>query len=201
MVQLGSMKLKNPIVASSGAMGFGRGYQWQAPLYKRDLIEPAILGAVITKTLTKNYRAGNWKGWNFWQVLWPIRKGWINAIGLTNPGIDQFLESEYQKVYAGNLIVSIADLMAGGVVSMAEKLEDYKMLGIELNISCPNAASWVDWWSQTALIRNIFRTIRSATSHPLIVKIGYFESEPRKRVAEALVTAEVDAVDMVNSKK
>jgi len=199
LIKLGRIELKNPIIASSGALGFGRGYFWERPLLWAGLIKPEALGAVITKTITQQPRIGNWKGWNPWQVLQPIDKGWVNNYGLTNKGIDWFLKSEYKKAFTNNLIVSINDYTPRAMVNMVKKLDRYPVLGIELNISCPNTGVWTSLQSQAALIKILFKSCRLLTSHPLIVKIGYLTDEQRKIIARTLIEVKADAVDMINT--
>jgi len=197
MVTLGRMTLANPIVAASGALGFGRGYWWDRPLIYAGIIEPDSVGAVITKTLTSMRRVGNWKGWNPWQVLWPLRGGWVNAFGLTNGGLDWFIMNEYAQTHHDNLIVSITDPDPANIISMVRRLDRLDILAIEINLSCPNTPEWVCLQCEANITRELFSRARQETRHPLIAKIGYLPATQRERIAEALDTA--DAVDMINT--
>src|SRR4051812_31425637 len=84
-VQLGPLALKNPIVAAAGTFGYGSEFEGFFDL--RDL------GAIIVKTLTLKPRAGN-----------PAPRvvetpgGMLNAVGLQNIGIDEFLRDKWPSV-------------------------------------------------------------------------------------------------------
>ena len=70
-----------------------------------------------------------------WRVLTTLKKyrfGWLNNVGLRNPGIDKLRDRP--------VIVSIAALEEGDWDVLLDKLSSYKrILGVEFNISCPNA--------------------------------------------------------------
>jgi dihydroorotate dehydrogenase (NAD+) catalytic subunit len=191
--------MANPIVASSGALGFGNGYWWDKPLITTGIIKPECLGAVITKTLTLEPWRGNWRGWNLWQVLRPIRGGWVNAVGLTNKGLEWFMSNEYPAVNHSNLIVSITDPEPQRIISMVGKLNKLEMMAIEINLSCPNTPQWADLQRSPKTVQGIFSKVRHLSRHPLVAKIGYLPVPEREQIAEALTVAGVDAVDMINT--
>lgn len=60
MVDLNGIKLKNRFLASAGALGYGLGWPWERSLIKLGLVDPAIYGAIVTKTLTNVPRIGNY---------------------------------------------------------------------------------------------------------------------------------------------
>ncbi|MFH0805182.1 MAG: HisA/HisF-related TIM barrel protein [Patescibacteria group bacterium] len=199
MVTLNSLTLENPIVASSGALAFGRGYRWDWPLVRCGVIRPSRIGAVVTKTLTADSWAGNWRGWNQWQVLRPLRGGWVNAFGLTNRGLRWFVEREYLHVYYRNLIVSITDPNPQRIPEMVALLNQVDILAVEVNLSCPNTPQWVDLQRRWMLTRDVLVKSRQVTRHPLVVKIGYLTEAERDGVASACWSADVDAIAMINS--
>jgi dihydroorotate dehydrogenase (NAD+) catalytic subunit len=199
VVKLGRLLINNPIIASSGALGFGRGYVWERPLIFAGFIRPIELGAVITKTLTANRCVGNWRGWNPWQVLWPIRQGWVNALGITNRGLEWFISHEYPQVYRQNLIVSITDPDPLQIVKMVERLNSLDVLAVEINLSCPNTLGWIDLQRSPEVISEIFKQASLVSGHPLIAKIGYLAVPERERLSDALSRTNLDAIDMINS--
>ncbi|MFZ6036221.1 MAG: dihydroorotate dehydrogenase [Patescibacteria group bacterium] len=199
MITMGRLTLPNPIIASSGALGFGQAYWWDRPLVWAGLVRPEQLGAYITKTLTSQPRVGNWRGWNPWQVLWPLEGGWVNALGLTNPGLEWFIAQQYPYLNGGRCIVSISDPDPVSLPMMAASLAPLRIAGIEVNISCPNTPEWKNMQADPEYLRLILRAIRQESNHPLIVKISYLELSQRRAVAEALNEAGIDAVDMINT--
>lgn len=199
MFNLGSMQMQNPIVASSGALAFGRAHGWERPLITMGIIKPEIIGAIITKTLTLNPRVGNYKGWNPWQVLSPIKGGWVNAFGLTNRGIDWFVQSEYPQVNHHNLVVSISGEGPENIIAMVKKLNALDVLGIEINLSCPNTPDWIKWQDNFELTRQTLVTAKVLSKHPILVKIGYLNEPGRKEFKKILEFSGIDAVDMINT--
>ncbi len=199
MLNLGSMQMQNPIVASSGALAYGRAYGWERPLITMGIIKPEIIGAVITKTLTLNPRIGNYKGWNPWQVLSPIRGGWVNAFGLTNPGIDWFINLEYPLINKSNLIVSISGEKPEHLIAMIRKLNKLDLLGVEINLSCPNTPDWVKWQEDFDLTRKTLVSALELSKHPIIVKIGYQHEKNRREFKNIFEFAGINAVDMINT--
>ena len=199
MIRLGSLQIANPIVASSGALAYGRAYGWERPLITAGIIKPQIIGAVITKSLTLHPRIGNYKGWNPWQVLSPIKGGWVNAFGLTNPGIDWFIQSEYPQIYHHNLVVSIYGENSENLIAMVKKLNGIKCLAVEINLSCPNTKNCALWQHDFELTRKTMMAAKLSSNHPIIAKIGYLDEKSRVEINKAFETAGIDAVDMINT--
>ena len=96
-VNIGGLKLKNPVMTASGTYGFGREYSEYYDLSK--------LGAVVVKGLTLQPREGN-------KVprIAETPAGMLNSVGLQNPGIEAFLEQElpYLRKYDTAVIANIA---------------------------------------------------------------------------------------------
>jgi len=199
MVKLGRIQIKNPIVASSGALAFGRGYGWERPLVKLGIIKPNLLGAVITKTLTYKPWAGNYRGWNPWQVLKPLKSGWVNAFGLTNHGINWFIANEFPHYNFNNLIVSITDPEPGNIVKMLRELNNVDIMAVEINLSCPNTPAWVGLQCAGKITQQLLTAAREVSKHPIIAKIGFLTTDDRKQLSEVLCKSNVDAVDMINT--
>src|ERR1700747_1672594 len=94
---LGPLTLKNPILVAAGTFGYGLEFQ--------EFFDLGLLGGLITKTLTLKPRTGN-----------PSRRvvetpsGMLNAVGLQNIGVEEFLRSKWSGLAALNIpiIVSIA---------------------------------------------------------------------------------------------
>ena len=128
VVTLGSLKLKNPVIAASGTFGYGEEYAGLIPL--------EALGGIVTKGLSLKPRAGNPP-----PRLAETPAGMLNAIGLENVGLEVFLRDKLpflQKVPCavwvnifGSTVEEYADL-AGRLSGTAG------IAGLEVNISCHN---------------------------------------------------------------
>jgi len=183
-VQIGSLELKNPVIAASGTFGFGVEY---GELY--DLSE---LGAVCTKGLTLRPREGNPP-----PRLWETPCGLLNSIGLQNPGIDAFLQEELPRMKSQG-IVTIANVWGETpdvYVELVERLSEAAVAAIELNISCPNApGEMLGQRAKTA--GDTVRETRRVCSKPLWVKLP---PDAGSEVAKAVEEAGADAVCASNT--
>lgn len=167
----------------SGALGFdGRGWWWEYPLRWAGVLNPHDF-AIVVKTLTLRPRRGNLRWYAPWGCVRLIRGGTVNAVGLTNPGIDWWLRACYPRMRRMGLqiVVSVYPESLAEAQAFAEKLRSLQITAIELNASCPN----VEHCEADAV--NHVRTIAQAladTGHPLIVKVGY--DQPYVAIAQAL---------------
>src|SRR5438105_4476721 len=140
-VELGRLKLRNPILAASGTFGYAREME--------RLVDFSRLGGILPKTVTRAARPGNipWR-----TVETPC--GLLNSIGLDNDGIDAFIEHHlpYLATLPTAMIVSIAGSDHDEFVSMARQLDGLSGVAeVELNISCPNVAHGVDFGADAAM--------------------------------------------------
>jgi dihydroorotate dehydrogenase (NAD+) catalytic subunit len=127
-VDLGGLRLRNPVVTASGCFASGREMARFFPL--------SALGAVVTKSVTLEPRVG----------LPPPRmaetaSGMLNAIGLQNPGVDAWLAKDLPWLAAQDVpvIASIAGKTIDEYGVLAERLAgNPDIAGVEVNISCPN---------------------------------------------------------------
>lgn len=127
-VQLGPLTLANPVLAAAGTFGYGLEFAKALPLH--------ALGALITKTLTRQPRAGNPP-----PRLIETAAGMLNAVGLQNVGLDAFLKDKLPalRLLRVPVIVSILADAPDSVAAMTQALDAAEgVAGIELNLSCPN---------------------------------------------------------------
>src|SRR6185295_5340329 len=152
-VQLGRLKLRNPILAASGTFGYAREME--------RLVDFRQLGGILPKTVTKEPRPGN-KPWRTVETAC----GLLNSIGLDNDGIDAFIE--HHLPYLGELptavIVSIAGRNHDEFVAMARQLDGRAgVAAIELNVSCPNVSGGVDFGTDPTMCQRLVDFCRQAT--------------------------------------
>ncbi len=168
-------------LTGSGALGFdGRGWWWEQPLRWVGLLNPREF-AIVVKTLTLRPRRGNLRWYAPWRCVRLIPGGTVNAVGLTNPGIEWWLHACYPRMQRMGLqtIVSVHAETVAEAQQMAQQLTSLRLTAIELNASCPN----VPHDSAVAHVVAVARALREA-GHPLIVKVGY--DQPYVELAQAL---------------
>ncbi len=127
-------------VAASGALGFdGQGWPWEKPLKWLGLFDPSLFTVVI-KTLTRYPTEGNLRWYNPFGSIRFLKDGVVNAVGLTNPGINWW----YKKIgprldfFHPPLVASIASESLHNLKEMAEIFNDFNFMALELDVSCPN---------------------------------------------------------------
>ena len=187
-VDIGTLTLKNPIMVASGTFGYAKE---MSPVF--DL---SRLGAIIPKTVTVTPREGN----NPPRTV-ETTAGLLNAIGLDNDGIDQFLAEKLPVLaaYGPPIIASLAAKSPDECDVFGEKLQGVPgIAAIELNISCPNVSGGTDYGTDPMLCREIVSRMRNATEHLLIVKL----TPNVTRIADialAAVDGGADAVSAINT--
>ena len=187
-VQIGSLTLKNPVIAASGTYGFGHEMQqW---------LDLSGLGAISSKGLTLNPRLGN----DTPRVA-ETASGLLNSVGLQNPGLAAFITTELPFMLGLGTVV-IANIAGHSLeenVAMAEQLEQTAVDGIELNLSCPNVnKGCMAFGSSSVLIEEVVRAVRSVTRKPLWVKL----TPNVTSIADMAMAAEAagaDAVSLINT--
>lgn len=162
-VQIGPLRLKNPVTVASGTYGYGTEYQ---PFH-----DPGRLGAIFLKGLTLESRPGNMP-----QRLVETPSGLMNAIGLQNVGVDEFIEKKLPAI-EGLPTACIANICGSSMddyVKLAERLTTIPRIdALELNISCPNVkAGCMAFGSDPAMTEQVTRAVVNATDRPVIVKLS-----------------------------
>lgn len=161
------MTLLSKYYVASGALGFRcEGWWWEKPFFWTGLLDPKAF-TVIVKTLTLNPRQGNLNHWLPWRCVRFIRNGVVNAVGLTNPGIDWWIENCYPYIMHKDyrVVPSITGTLDELPV-MVVKLNRCKVAGIELNVSCPNT-------DHNDYISTSIEKVIKNTELPVTVKMGY----------------------------
>jgi dihydroorotate dehydrogenase (NAD+) catalytic subunit len=185
-VTIGGLALRNPVMPASGTFAEG--------LDK--VIEFNRLGAFVTKTVTRELRAGN-----------PLPRvverpgSLINAIGIPSKGVPHFIEHVIPQyaAYEPPLVVSISAPTAEGFASLAAELTLPGVSAIEANISCPNIEEDGKAFAMRAeSTEKVTRELRAATRLPLWVKLTPNTGD-MPEVARAAEAAGADAVVVANT--
>jgi dihydroorotate dehydrogenase (NAD+) catalytic subunit len=187
-VQLGRLRLLNPILVASGTFGYAREME--------GLVDLRRLGGILPKTITQEPRAGNAP----WRTV-ETAAGMLNSIGLDNDGIEAFVA--HHLPYLGGLgvpiIVSIAGRTHDEFVGMTRRLDGLAgVAAIELNISCPNVSGGVDFGTDPAICERLVAGCRAATTTPIIAKLTpNVTSVPA--IARAAAAGGADALSLINT--
>lgn len=162
-VNIGGLKLKNPIMTASGTFGYGPEY---APFVALD-----SLGAIVVKGTTLEPRQGN-----DYPRMAETPSGMLNAVGLQNKGVDYFIEHIYPEIESlgTEIIVNISGRTPQEYALVAQKLmECPKIHAVEVNISCPNVKQGGMAFGTTCDgAGEVTRAVRQAWGRTLIVKLS-----------------------------
>ena len=187
-VELGRVRLRNPILAASGTFGYAREME--------QIVDFEQLGGLLPKTVTKQPRMGNAP----WRTV-ETSAGLLNSIGLDNDGIDAFIEHHlpYLATLPTAIIVSIAGSTHAEFVEMARQLDGRPgIAAIELNISCPNVACGVDFGVDAATCGRLVHDCRQACSLPMLAKLTPNVTSIGP-IAVAAAEAGADAISLINT--
>lgn len=161
IADLGFARLKNPLMPASGCFGWGREYS--------QLYDLKVLGAVVTKAVTPEPRSGN-PG----PRVVETPGGMLNAIGLENSGLQGALAEElpWLQEQGVPILVNVAGRKAEDYVQVAEALGDQDLLGLELNLSCPNVREGgISFGTDANTVYKLVSQVRKVCPLPLVVKL------------------------------
>ena len=188
-VNIGKLRLKNPVMTASGTFGYGEEYS--------EFMNINELGAIVVKGLSLQPKEGNPP-----PRIVETPAGMLNAIGLQNIGIDNFIRDKlpFLRQFNTPVIVNFFGDSVGEYAAAAERLSSAKDIhGLEMNISCPNKeAGWSIFGTEPKVASRVVRAARKRTELPLIVKLSpnVTDIALMARVAE---DAGADAVSLINT--
>lgn len=190
-VNLGGIKMKNPVNTAAGTYGFGWQYE--------GFYDVSQLGAITTKGCAANAWPGNPA-----PRMAETCSGMINSVGLQNPGVRGLVagSGEYLQQLSERGTQVICQVAGHSVDEYVAAVELFEQLapfaaGLELNISCPNiAAGGCAMGATPEGAAEVIRAVRPRTARPLLVKMA-----PARvvDVARALEAEGADALSVINS--
>ncbi len=187
-VQLGRLRLRNPILVASGTFGYAREME--------HLVRLDSLGGILPKTITLQPRPGNAP----WRTV-ETSAGLLNSIGLDNDGVDAFIGHHlaYLRTLQTAVVVSIAGKSSDEFVELARRIDQAGgATALELNISCPNVSGGVDFGTDPAMCHQVVSGVRDHCDLPILVKLTPNVTRIAD-IAQAAAEGGADAVCCVNT--
>ena len=183
---IGSLTLERPTILASGILGIS--------LDVLQRLHRAGAGGVVTKSLSKE----PWEGYHNPTIFSVKGGGWINAVGLSNPGAENFA-----KMISTNedvpIIVSLVGSIEEDFEYMIKQFENCKVAAYELNLSCPHVAKvGLEVGDDTDLVSKIVKKVKSMSDAPVIAKVGLGSTDYLETV-DASVSAGADAITAINT--
>ena len=162
-VNIGALKLKNPVLLASGTVGYGNEIAQFTDLSK--------LGGIVTKSLSLKPRKGNPP-----QRIVETPSGMLNAIGLANVGVEVFIKEKipFLKELNTTLICNIAASTIEEYVECVNILKGEETIkAFEINVSCPNVKEGgLEFGNDINAVGRITEKVRAATNKPIIIKLS-----------------------------
>jgi dihydroorotate dehydrogenase (NAD+) catalytic subunit len=188
-VNIGSLRLKNPVMPASGTFGYGEEY---APF-----MDLNRLGAIVVKTITPKPRVGSYP-----HRSTEVASGLLASIGLQNVGIERFIEDKlpFLEGIRTPLIVNIGGETIEDYVGLANSLDrQARVYGIEINVSCPNVQKGgMHFGVDPDALKGLVSRVRQVTGKTLIVKLTPMVTDIRP-FAEICQRQGADAVSLINA--
>lgn len=188
-IKIHELDLKNPVMTASGTCGFGEEIA--------DFIDLSVLGGIVVKGTTLKPREGN-----AYPRMAETPSGMLNAVGLQNKGVDNFINHIYPRIkdLDTHIIVNVNGSTIEDYVALTERLNELdKIPAIELNISCPNVkeggmAFGISCPSAEAVVK----AVRKVYSKTLIVKLSPNVTNIAD-IAMAVESQGADSVSLINT--
>ncbi len=161
-VNIAGVDFKNPVITASGTFGFGKEYD---RFYN---IEE--LGGICTKGLTIKPRLGNPP-----PRIAESYGGMLNSVGLQNPGVEHYLETDDKDLAKRDVVViaNIAGSTLEDYIAIAEKMNEAQADMVELNISCPNVkAGGMAFGVLPQNVEKVTAAVKKVCNKPVITKLS-----------------------------
>ncbi|PJC59866.1 MAG: dihydroorotate dehydrogenase [Ignavibacteria bacterium CG_4_9_14_0_2_um_filter_37_13] len=188
-VSIGPLKLRNPILLASGTVGYGNEIS--------EFIDLNKIGGIVTKSLSLKPRKGNSP-----QRVIETPSGMLNAIGLANVGVEEFLKTKipFLKKFDTKIICNIAASSVEEYVECTKLLTDEDTISaFEINVSCPNVKEGgLEFGNDKKAVAKITEEVKKVSTKPVFIKL----SPNVSRISEFALAAKeagADAVSAINT--
>ena len=188
-INIGHLKLKNPVMTASGTFGYGEEYQ--------DFVDLGRLGGIVIKAVTGSNRDGN-----AYPRMAETASGMLNSVGLQNKGVEYFVNEIYPAIkdFETNIIVNVSGSTIEEYVAVAERINELeKIPAIELNISCPNVKQGgMVFGTVPSIATEVTAAVRKVYKKDLIVKLSPNVTSIQE-IAKAVVDGGADMISLINT--
>ncbi|MGI0031610.1 MAG: dihydroorotate dehydrogenase [Nitrososphaeraceae archaeon] len=159
-VELGKIHLRNPTMLASGILGISQS------IFER--LYDENIGGIVTKSISVNPM----KGYPNPTVI-PLGGGsYLNAVGLSNPGVNAF-SKELSQNKTIPIIISLVGSSEKEFSKMVKVFDTLNILGYEINLSCPHVSKMgMEVGDDPEVVDKIVKTVRMNTTKPISVKVG-----------------------------
>ena len=186
--EIGSVSLERPGMVASGIMD-------ETGLSMARMLDCGA-GAVVSKSVGLLPNEGHSN-----PCFMEVTSGYVNAMGLPNPGIELFAEEMEVAVPKGKIVGSIYGASADDFAKLAGKMEDYGACAVELNLSCPHAKGYgMEVGTDPAMVGKIVSAVKSCVSIPVWAKLTP-NTHILPDIGRAVQDAGGDAVVAINTLK
>ncbi len=188
-VRLGSLEFKNPVMAASGTFGYGREFE--------SLVDPNLLGAIVVKGLSLRPIRGNPS-----PRIVETPCGMLNAIGLANIGLREFIDEKlpWLRTLQTHVVVNIYGHTIDEYAELARALKGVDgVSALEVNISCPNVEmGGMVFGKDPDVSARITEKVVSNIDKPVIVKLTPNVTDIRL-LARAVEDSGADVISLINT--
>ena len=185
-VDIADLRFRNPTMLASGFLGISQ------DIFNRLYLSGA--GAVVSKSISikpiEGYRNPT--------VVSLENSSYINAVGLSNPGAEEF-SNEIAHNKEVPIIISLVGTSEKEFPRMLKMFNHLNIVGYEINLSCPHVAKMgMEVGDDPEMVGCIVRTIKSNTSKPVIIKVGVGSTDILK-IAKVAIDSGADAITAINT--
>ena len=161
-VDLGGIRLRNPVLTASGTFGYGTEFE--------PFLDLRRIGGFVAKSLTLEPRVGNPP-----PRIAEAPSGMLNAISLENVGVEAFIAEKLPAIPEGvSVVASVFETAIDRYAEVCQRLTGVERLaGLEINASCPHVKSGgIEFGQDPKLLAQLVRAARRATTLPMLVKLS-----------------------------
>jgi dihydroorotate dehydrogenase (NAD+) catalytic subunit len=189
-VRLAGLELANPVIAASGTFGYGVEFE--------EIVSLERIGGFVTKGISLEPMAGHKP-----QRIVQTAAGMLNAIGLQNVGVEEFVSRKLpalQRYPKCKVIVNVFGCTVTEYLEVIKRLNQAEgIAAYELNVSCPNVhAGGMAFGADPGSLEYLVSRAKSASTRPVIVKLSPNVTSIA-HMAKVAAAAGADAISLVNT--